>query len=73
MAGLGIPIDNDSLYPTVSSVEPEDFSAPLTLLAQRLEFHDPITGTRRYFTSRRKIADPPAAGTSIGAERRFPG
>jgi len=55
MAGLGVPIDNDSLYPTVNSADPEDFSAPLQLLAHRLEFDDPISGARRYFTSQKTL------------------
>ena len=55
MAGLGIPIDNDPLYPSVIEVEPEDFTAPLALLAHRLEFTDPITGQRRWFSSSRVL------------------
>ena len=53
MAGLGVPIDNDPLYPIVVDVDPRDFSRPLRLLAQRLEFDDPITGERRCFVSSR--------------------
>ena len=53
MASLGLPIDNDPLYPEVLDVAPDDFSAPLQLVAQRLEFDDPITGCRRCFVSSR--------------------
>lgn len=53
MAGLGVPIDNDPLYPTVVDVDPRDFSQPLRLVAQRLEFDDPINGERRSFVSSR--------------------
>ncbi len=53
MAGLGLAIDNDPLYPRILEVDPADFSAPLQLLAQRLEFADPITGQRRSFVSSR--------------------
>ena len=53
MASLGMPIDNDPLYPSVVSVAPDDFSAPLKLVAQRLEFEDPLTGEPRCFTSDR--------------------
>lgn len=53
MASLGIPIDGDPLYPNVIDVPTDDFSAPLRLLAQRLEFDDPVTGARRAFVSRR--------------------
>lgn len=58
MAGLGVPIAGDPLYPQVDSVlaaapDRGDFSAPLRLIAARLEFDDPITGARRRFDSPR--------------------
>jgi tRNA pseudouridine32 synthase/23S rRNA pseudouridine746 synthase len=53
MAALGIPIDNDPLYPDVIDVEAGDFTAPLRLIAQRLGFNDPLTGERRCFVSSR--------------------
>ncbi|MGV0042430.1 pseudouridine synthase [Mycobacterium colombiense] len=53
MASLGIPIDGDPLYPNIIDVAPDDFSAPLRLLAQRIAFTDPLTGARREFVSRR--------------------
>jgi len=53
MVSLGIPIEGDPLYPTVIDVPADDFSTPLRLLAQRLEFDDPLTGVRREFVSRR--------------------
>ncbi|MEI6698467.1 MAG: pseudouridine synthase, partial [Mycobacteriaceae bacterium] len=53
MATLGVPIDNDPLYPTVLPVQPVDFTAPLRLIAQRLEFDDPLTGEHRRFVSSR--------------------
>ena len=53
MAGLGLAIDNDPLYPQILEVDPADFSAPLQLLAHRLEFTDPITGEHRCFVSSR--------------------
>lgn len=53
MAGLGVPIDNDPLYPEIKDVDPADFSRPLQLIAQRLEFTDPLTGGRRCFVSAR--------------------
>ncbi len=43
MAGLGLPIDNDPLYPCVEDPDPEDFSVPLQLVAHRLEFCDPLS------------------------------
>jgi tRNA pseudouridine32 synthase/23S rRNA pseudouridine746 synthase len=59
MASLGIPICGDPLYPKVVDVAADDFSAPLQLLAQRLEFQDPVSGTHRDFLSRRQL---PTAG-----------
>ncbi|HSS25210.1 MAG TPA: pseudouridine synthase [Mycobacterium sp.] len=55
MASLGIPIDGDPLYPNVIHVADDDFSAPLQLLAQRIEFDDPLTGDRRRFVSARRL------------------
>ncbi|OBK17328.1 pseudouridine synthase [Mycobacterium asiaticum] len=54
MAGLGVPILGDSLYPNIVPVPDDDFSTPLQLLAQGIEFDDPITGSRREFISRRE-------------------
>ena len=53
MAALGVPIDNDPLYPAVLPVLPVDFTAPLRLIAQQLEFDDPLTGEHRCFVSSR--------------------
>jgi tRNA pseudouridine32 synthase / 23S rRNA pseudouridine746 synthase len=55
MASLGIAIDGDPLYPNVIDVADDDFSAPLQLLAQRVEFEDPLTGARRRFVSARRL------------------
>lgn len=57
MASLGLPIIGDPLYPNVIDVPAGDFSSPLRLLAQRIEFDDPFTGSRREFVSRRTIGD----------------
>ncbi len=53
MASLGMPIEGDPLYPNIIDVAADDFSTPLRLLAQRIEFTDPVTGVRREFVSRR--------------------
>ena len=53
MASLGVPIEGDPLYPNIIDVAPDDFSTPLRLLAQRIEFDDPRSGERREFVSRR--------------------
>jgi tRNA pseudouridine32 synthase/23S rRNA pseudouridine746 synthase len=66
MASLGIPICGDPLYPKVVDVAADDFSAPLQLLAQRLEFQDPVSGTHRDFLSRRQL---PTAGQISSARR----
>ncbi|MFT4199755.1 pseudouridine synthase [Gordonia sp. (in: high G+C Gram-positive bacteria)] len=59
MAGLGVPIQNDPLYPQVRPELAElpdhgDFSRPLRLVATSLEFDDPLTGRSRRFRSRRR-------------------
>jgi tRNA pseudouridine32 synthase / 23S rRNA pseudouridine746 synthase len=51
MASLGLPIENDPLYPDVIDVAADDFSSPLRLVAHRLEFDDPLTGAHRAFAS----------------------
>lgn len=55
MNSLGLPIHGDPLYPNVIDVAPDDFSTPLQLLAQRLEFDDPVSGVRRVFESTRVL------------------
>jgi tRNA pseudouridine32 synthase/23S rRNA pseudouridine746 synthase len=55
MASIGLPIYGDPLYPNVIDVAADDFSTPLQLLAQRIEFNDPLSGTRREFVSSRRL------------------
>jgi tRNA pseudouridine32 synthase/23S rRNA pseudouridine746 synthase len=55
LAALGIPILNDRLYPEVLADEPEDFSAPLRLLARAVSFRDPLDGREHYFESEMKL------------------
>jgi tRNA pseudouridine32 synthase/23S rRNA pseudouridine746 synthase len=55
MASLGLPIYGDPLYPNVIDVAADDFSTPLQLLAQRIEFDDPVSGARRRFVSSRRL------------------
>ncbi|QZT58365.1 pseudouridine synthase [Mycolicibacterium austroafricanum] len=55
MNSLGLPIAGDPLYPNVIDVAAGDFSTPLKLLAQCLEFTDPLTGVRLRFTSERTL------------------
>ena len=58
MASLGMPIYGDPLYPNVISVPDDDFSQPLQLLAQRIEFQDPVSGALRRFVSSRRLSPP---------------
>lgn len=51
LAGLGLAIVGDPLYPTVRDVPADDFSAPLQLVARRLAFIDPLDQTPREFIS----------------------
>ena len=55
MAALGLGLRGDGLYPVVDDAPPGDFSRPLQLLAQQLEFVDPITGLSHCFRSRRQL------------------
>lgn len=56
MAALGAPIFNDALYPGLRPQVPDDYAAPLKLLARSLAFTDPLTGAVRHFQSRRELA-----------------
>jgi tRNA pseudouridine32 synthase/23S rRNA pseudouridine746 synthase len=51
MAALGAPIENDRLYPQLSSWTEGDYARPLQLLARRLEFTDPLSGRACCFES----------------------
>lgn len=55
MAGLGLPLRGDPLYPDIVDVAPDDFTQPLQLLAHSIEFDDPITGEARRFVSERTL------------------
>ncbi|MEU9803470.1 pseudouridine synthase [Streptomyces sp. NPDC051000] len=46
MNALGLPILGDPVYPVVAAAaDPADYRRPLQLLARKLEFTDPVTGT----------------------------
>ena len=62
LAGLGVPILGDPLYPVVRQVAPDDFSDPLQLLAAQVSFRDPLSGEQRSFASGRSLARWPASG-----------
>jgi tRNA pseudouridine32 synthase/23S rRNA pseudouridine746 synthase len=58
MNALGLPIEGDQFYPQVlrGPDEAEDFKHPLQLLAQAVDFTDPLTGERRCFESRLQLS-----------------
>ncbi len=60
LAALGLGILNDGFYPTLLPEAPDDFDAPLQLLARELRFTDPLSGADRVFTTRRTLQDAPA-------------
>ena len=52
MSAMGIPIQNDPIYPDLLAQADElDFTRPLKLLAKGLAFVDPVTGESRQFES----------------------
>ena len=55
LAGLGIPIVGDPLYPHPREVAPDDFSTPLQLLAAEVVLTDPLTGAERRIRSLRRL------------------
>jgi len=63
MLALGLPIEGDQFYPLVlrGPNEPEDFSQPLQLLAQRIAFVDPVTGAASAFESQLQLRLTPPA------------
>jgi len=55
LSALGIPIVNDKLYPDMGSIDYDDFSSPLKLLAKSVSFLDPLTGRERHFESEKSL------------------
>lgn len=56
MAGIGAPLLADSYYPTLLPKQAADSSrVPLQLLAQQLQFIDPVDGQTRQFISQRTL------------------
>lgn len=56
MCGLGVPILGDDFYPELRDRPLDEFRRPLQLLAETLEFTDPIDGRTRSFRSRRELS-----------------
>lgn len=50
MQSLGWPILNDRYYPQLQPLSADNYSAPLQLLAKKLEFTDPVTQQPRCFS-----------------------
>jgi tRNA pseudouridine32 synthase/23S rRNA pseudouridine746 synthase len=55
MQSLGWPLLNDTYYPELHPSKPGDYSKPLQLLAQKLEFIDPVTQQARSFSSNTEL------------------
>ena len=55
MMALGLPIQNDGLYPTLTPQGQLDHAKPLKLLAEQLAFIDPVSGQQRHFVSQRTL------------------
>jgi tRNA pseudouridine32 synthase / 23S rRNA pseudouridine746 synthase len=55
-AALGCPIVGDTFYPTLLPLGSEDPAQPLQLLAQGLQFSDPISGETRQLQSRLRLS-----------------
>lgn len=55
MCAIGAPIANDPFYPTLQDEAPENYAAPLKLLAKEIRFTDPVTGEPRHFISPRLL------------------
>jgi tRNA pseudouridine32 synthase/23S rRNA pseudouridine746 synthase len=51
MQSLGWPLLHDNYYPQLQPSQPDDYSKPLQLLAQQLQFIDPVTQQPRSFSS----------------------
>jgi tRNA pseudouridine32 synthase/23S rRNA pseudouridine746 synthase len=55
MQSLGWPLLNDTYYPNLQPKKPDDYSKPLQLLAQKIQFTDPVTQQVRYFCSNTEL------------------
>lgn len=57
MSGLGFPIVNDRVYPTLLPEGPDDYGRPLQLIAKRLRFRDPLSGRVMAFESQWELQE----------------
>ncbi|MFT4937233.1 MAG: tRNA pseudouridine32 synthase/23S rRNA pseudouridine746 synthase [Paraglaciecola sp.] len=56
MQSLGWPLLHDTYYPQLQPSHPDDYSKPLQLLAQKLQFIDPMTQQPRSFSSNTELS-----------------
>ncbi len=55
LSGLGFGIVNDRVYPELQPEQDDDFGRPLQLLAETIQFDDPITGKAMVFRTGRAL------------------
>jgi tRNA pseudouridine32 synthase / 23S rRNA pseudouridine746 synthase len=58
LCAIGYPITHDRCYPVLLEKRPDDFSRPLQLLSQKIEFKDPISGKGMVFETARSLSFP---------------
>jgi tRNA pseudouridine32 synthase/23S rRNA pseudouridine746 synthase len=56
MQSLGWPLLHDNYYPELQPNKPDDYSKPLQLLAQKIQFIDPMTQQARCFSSHTQLS-----------------
>jgi len=56
MQSIGLPLVNDTYYPKLQLNKPDDYSKPLQLLAQHIQFIDPVTKQDRRFSSETELS-----------------
>ena len=56
MQSIGYPIVGDRYYPVLQEKTADNYQKPLQLLAKKLQFIDPITGSNRVFTVTNNLA-----------------
>jgi tRNA pseudouridine32 synthase/23S rRNA pseudouridine746 synthase len=56
MCELGFKIMNDRYYPDLLPEQEDDYARPLQLIAQMVEFQNPLTGKKMKFESHRKFS-----------------
>lgn len=55
LSGLGFPILNDRYYPDLLPEKQNDFTAPLQLLARKIQFRDPVSAKLVNYDSQRRL------------------